>query len=174
MDTPIRMPFLERRKDNLHLQKPVQPNGATQWPARSFVKLASGVLTPTVTDDQIIYGWCPEPSFLTTDKPPATLYGVNHWPHDPTGAQFVMNITDSSGHVGQAAGAPQLSAAAIGAVYGLFRDATTKMQMVNISQTTAGNVCFEVIAYYPNQSVNDYNGLVLVEVVAAAVQAGTV
>lgn len=172
MDTTIRMPFLERRKDNLHLQKPVQPNGATQWPARSFVKLAAGVLTPVVTDDQVCYGWCPEPSFLTTDKPPTTLYGVNHWPHDPSGpSQFIVNITNSSGQVGQAAGAPQLSSAAIGASYGLYRDATTKFQFVNISQTTAGNVFFKVIAYYPGQSLTDYNGLVICEIVAAAMQA---
>lgn len=171
MDTPLRMPFLERRLDNMHIQKPVQQNGATQWPAGSFVKLAGGVLVPTLTDDQLIYGWCPEPSFLTTDKPPATLYGVNHWPHDSKHCFFVLNITNTAGNVGQAAGAPQLSSAAIGTSYGLYRRSSDGMQMVNISQTTAGNVVFKVVGYYPNQSVNDYNGLVIAEIVAVAQQA---
>lgn len=172
MDTVIRMPFLERRKDNLHLQKPVQPNGATQWPARSFVKLSSGVLIAVATDDQVCYGWCPEPSFLTTDKPPSTLYGVNHWPHDLNGSQFIVNITNTAQNIGQAAGAPQLSAVAIGSSYGLTRRSSDGMQFLNVSQTTAGNVFFKVIALYPGQSVTDYNGLVLVEIVAAAIQAG--
>src|SRR6266446_9500572 len=108
MDTPIRMPFLERRKDNLHLQKPVQSNGATAFVGRSFVKLSSGVLVPCVTADVLCYGWCPEPSRLSTDQPPVTLYGQQHWPFDPEQCDFVMNITDNAGHVGQANAAPQL------------------------------------------------------------------
>src|SRR6266404_765334 len=131
MDTPIRMPFLERRRDNLHIQKPMQANGATAFPARSFVKLSAGVLVPCVTADVLCHGWCPEPSRLSTDQPPATLYGQNHWPHDPVDAVFIVNITNGAGNVGQAAGAPQLSAVTVGTEYGLYRDATTFMQMLN-------------------------------------------
>lgn len=170
MDTPIRMPFLERRKDNLHIQKPVQPNGATTWPARSFVKLAAGVLTPCVTADTVCYGWCSEPSLGTpAQAPPASLYGLNHWAQDPSGpTQFIVNITDASGHIGQANAAPQLSAVAIGASYGLYRDANG-VQYLNVSDTT--NLFFKVIALYPGQATTDYNGLVLVELVLAAIQA---
>lgn len=169
------MPFLERRRDNLHITKPVQPNGATQFLGHSFVKLASGVLIAVATDDQICYGWCPEPSFLTTDKPPTSLYGVNHWPHEIKDCQFVLNITDTSGHVGQSTGAPQLSAVAIGGRYGIYRATSglySGVQFLNVSQTTGVNQFFEVVALYPNQSVNDYNGLVLCEVVKEATQAG--
>jgi hypothetical protein len=170
MDTPIRMPFLERRKDNLHIQKPVQPNGAATWPARSFVKLAAGVLTPCVTADTVCYGWAPEPSLGTpATPPPGSLYGLNHWPQDPSGpAQFVVNITDGSGHIGQANGAPQLSALAIGTSYGLYRDGNG-IQYLNTADTT--NLFFKLVALYPGQALTDYNGLALVEIVAAAIQA---
>lgn len=169
MDTPIRMPFLERRKDNLHIQKSVQPNGAATWPARSFVKMAAGVLTPCVTADVVIYGWCSEPSLGTpATPPPGSLYGLNHWPQDPSGpSQFVVNITNNAGNIGQAAGAPQLSAVAIGTSYGLYRDGNG-VQYLNVQDVT--NLFFKVIALYPNQSTTDYNGLVLVEIVAAAMQ----
>lgn len=168
MDTPIRMPFLERRKDNLHIQKPVQPNGGTAFPARSFVKLAAGILVPCVTADVVCYGWSPDKSHASTDQPPDALFGQNHWPFDPKDAQFVMNITDGTGHIGQAAGAPQLSSAVVGTSYGLFRDANG-FQMLNTADTS--NLFAKVIALYPNQALTDYNGLVLVELVPAVIQA---
>lgn len=162
------MPFLERRKDNLHIQKPVQPNGATAFPARSFVKLAAGILVPCVTADVVCYGWSPDGSHAATDQPPAALFGQNHWPFDPRDAQFVMNITDAAGNIGQANGAPQLSSAVVGTSYGLFRDANG-FQMLNTADTT--NLFAKVVALYPNQALTDYNGLVLVELVAAVIQA---
>jgi hypothetical protein len=168
MDTPIRMPFLERRKDNLHIQKPVQPNGATAFAARSFVKLAAGILVPCVTADVVCYGWSPDGSHAATDQPPAALFGQNHWPFDPKDSQFVMNITDAAGHVGQANGAPQLSSAVVGTSYGLLRDANG-FQMLNTADTT--NLFAKVIALYPGQALTDYNGLVLVELLPAVIQA---
>lgn len=168
MDTPIRMPFYERRKDNLHITKQVQANGATAFPARSFVKLAAGVLTPCVTADVVCYGHAPGPSHLATEQPPATLYGQNHWVNDPISSQFIVNITSGAGLVGQANGAPQLSAVSIGTQYGLYRDASTFMQMLKTDDTT--NKFFTVIAIYPNQSLTDYNGLVLVELLPTIIQ----
>ena len=170
MDTPIRAPFMERRKDNLHIQKPVQPNGATTWPARSFVYLSAGILVPCTTGAgaTAIYGWAPDSSKLATDLPPTTLYGQNHWPFDPRDAQFIVNITNNAGNVGQAAGAPQLSAVAVGTSYGMYRDAAG-IQYLNVQDVT--NLCFKVIALYPNQALTDYNGLVLVEIIPAAIQA---
>jgi hypothetical protein len=169
MDATIRMPFMERRKDNLHIQKPVQSNAANVFPARSFVKLSAGAIAACVTADVVCYGQVPDPSHLSTDQPPVTLYGTNHWVFDPRDAQFVVNITDAAGHVGQAAGAPQLSAVAVGTKYGLYRDATTLMQMLNSADTT--NLFFTVIALYPNQALTDYNGRVIVELVPAIIQA---
>jgi hypothetical protein len=167
MDTPIRMPFMERRKDNLHIQKPVQPNGATAFPARSFVKLAGGVLVPCVTDDVVCYGQTPDASHADTDQPPTALFGKNHWPFDPRDAQFIVNIINADGDIGQANGAPQLSAVAVGGKYGIYRDANG-FQYLNVTNVT--DLFFVVIAIYPNQALTDYNGLVLVELVPAVIQ----
>jgi hypothetical protein len=168
MDTGIRMPFLERRRDNLHIQKPVQPNGATAFAANSFVKLVAGVLVPCVTADVVCYGWSHDSSHTATEQPPAALYGQNHWPFALEDSQFVMNITNNAGNIGQAAGAPQLSAAVVGTSYGIVRDANG-YQMLNVQDVT--NLFAKVIAYYPNQALTDYNGLVLVEVLPAVRQA---
>lgn len=167
MDTAIRMPFLERRRDNLHIQKPVQPNGATTFRAGSFVKLAAGILVPCVTADVICYGWCRDESHAETELPPQALFGQNHWPFDPNSAYFVMNITNAAGDIGQAAGAPQLSAAVVGTAYGIVRDADG-YQMLNVEDTTT--LFGKVVALYPNQALTDYNGLVLVEVLKDVVQ----
>lgn len=160
---------MERRRDNLQIVKGVQVNGATAYPARSLVFLSAGALTPVLTAGIVCYGWCPDVSHLSTDIPPTALYGQNHWCFDLQHAQLVMNITDGSGHVGQANGAPQLSAVSIGTQYGIYRDASTFMQMLNSADTT--NKIFTVVALYPNQNLTDYNGLVIVELVPSTIQA---
>src|SRR6187399_982094 len=104
MNTPIRMPFLERRRDNLHIQKAVQPNhsdvsGANAFLARSFVYLNAGAPLPCGTDAVLCYGYCVDPSHATTDQPPTALFGINHWPFDPKDCLFVMNITNATGVV---------------------------------------------------------------------------
>jgi hypothetical protein len=168
MDTNIRMPFLERRKDNLHIQKSVQPNGGTAFGRHSFVKLVAGVLVPCVTGDVVCYGWVPSESKGPDAKPPEALYGQNHWPFDPRDSQFVMNITNGTGAIGQAAGAPQLGSALVGTAYGLFRDANGN-QMLNVADTATPFA--RVVAYYPNQALTDYNGQVLVELLESVIQA---
>jgi hypothetical protein len=78
-----------------------------------------------------------------------------------------MNITDAAGHIGQATGAPQLSAAVVGTEYGLLRDANG-FQMLNIADTTTKFA--RVTALYPNQALTDYNGLVIVQLLDAVIQ----
>jgi len=168
MDTPIRMPFFERRRDNLHIQKAVQPNGATTFPARSFVYLSAGILVPVATAGVLCYGWSPDRSKVVTERPPDAIYGMNHWPFDPNGAEFVMNISNSSGAIGQANSAPQLSAAVVGTSYGIYRNASG-IQFLDVANTT--NLFAKVIALYPNQALTDYNGLVIVELLPAVIQA---
>lgn len=170
MDTPISMPFLERRRDNLQIQKGVQPNHAsTTFPARSFVRLTSGVLVPCATAAVLCYGWSIDRSHLATEMPPDALFGIYHWPFDLKDTQFIMNITDGSGNIGQANAAPQLSAAAIGTSYGIHRNATTGFQMLNVADTTT--LFATVVAWYPNQASTDYNGKVIVEILPAVIQA---
>ena len=170
MDTPIRQPFLERKSQNLQIQKAVQPdNGdSSVFLPNSFVVLSGGLLVAVATAGVLVYGWSADKSHLSTDHAPDALYGQNHWPFDPTDAQFVMNITDNSGHIGQAAGAPQLSVAVVGTSYGIYKN-TGGYQMVNISDTT--NKLFTVMALYPNQALTDYNGRVIVKVIDTCIQA---
>ena len=163
---------MERRLDNLHLQKGPQPNGATAFTARSFVKLASGVLTPFVSADTACFGQAPGPSHDSADLPPVSLHANMHWCFDPKDAIFIVNITDASGNVGQANGAPQLSEVVIGTSYNLLRPTTgtyTGYQMLNVDTTAAP--FFKVVGIYPNQSLSDYNGLVLVKIVESIIQA---
>lgn len=168
MDTPIRMPFLERRRDNLHITKSAILDGATAFAARSFVKISAAVIVPCVTDDVLCYGWCPDKNHAATDRPPDALFGRYHWPFDPRDAQFIMNISNASGAIGQANSAPQLSAAVIGTEYELVRDANG-IQMLDVSATV--NKFARVIAWYPNQASTDYNGLVLVQLLDSVIQA---
>lgn len=163
---------MERRLDNLHLQKGPQPNGATAFFARSFVKLASGVLTPCVSADTLCYGQSPDESHASTDLPPVALHGAMHWVFDPKDAEFIVNICDATGNVGEANGAPQLSEVVVGTSYNLFRPTSglyTGYQMLNVDLTAAP--FFKVIAIYPNQALTDFNGLVLVKLVEAVIQA---
>lgn len=173
MDTPIRMPFLERRLDNLQIQKGPFPddNGTTPFNARSFVVLAAGIIVPVVTAGVLCLGQSPDASHLSTDIPPAALYSNRHWVFNPRDCQFIINITDNAGNVGQANGAPQLSEVVIGTRYGLYRNATTKMQFLNVDDTT--NDFFEVISIYNgiSQALTDYNGLVLVKLIESVIQA---
>lgn len=169
MDTHVRMPFMERRLDNLHIQKGPMPGGATAFPARSFVKLVGGLLVPCATGNVVCFGQAPGPSHAATDLPPVSLYGNMHWVFNPRHAQFIVNITDGSGNIGQAAGAPQLSSVVVGTAYGLYTNGSG-LQMLNIADTT--NKFFRVVAIYPGQALADYNGLVLVEVVAEELLAG--
>lgn len=124
----------------------------------------------------LVYGWCPDGSVAVDFSLPSVvplppndhLYGLNHWPFDVKGEQFIMNITDGSGHVGAANSAPQLQSVKIGDQYGLYTDTTTKMQMVDTSNTT--QKVFTIVGIPDGQSQQDYNGLVLVELISTIVQ----
>lgn len=167
MDTPIRMPMLERRLDNLMIQKGPQPNGGTAFLARSFVKLSSGVLVPCATGDTTCYGQAPSASKSSTDMPPTSLHGNLHWVFNPRDAEFVVNITDGSGHLGASNGAPQLSEVVVGNEYNLYTNADG-YQMLNVDGTNAK--FFRVLSIYPGQALTDYNGLVLVKLLDTVVQ----
>lgn len=168
MDTAIRMPFMERRLDNLHVQKGPQPNGGTAFLARAFVALSSGVLVPCATAATACYGQAPSASKSSTDMPPVSLHGNVHWVFNPRDAEFVVNITDGSGHIGESTGAPQLSEVVVGTEYNLYTNADG-YQMLNVDGTNAK--FFRVISIYPNQALTDYNGLVLVRLVDTVIQA---
>jgi hypothetical protein len=184
MDTPVKMPFLERRRDNLHIVKgPYLNHASTTFLARSFVKLSSGVLVPVATADVVCVGWTPSAShtytgspsgtwpnitgLTVTDRPPVSLYEPVHWPFDPKDSQFIMNITDASGHIGESNGAPTLAEAVIGSEFGIYRDGTSGKQMLNVDDTSTKFA--RVVGWVANQASTDYNGLVIVELLAAVI-----
>lgn len=173
---PIRMPFMERRKDQLHIAKqPLADDGTTAFFARSFVVASAAnpaLLTPVLTAGVLCYGWSPDGNHLATPtpRPPDALYGNVHWPFDPRDAQFVINITNNAATIG--AGAPALSTILIGEKYGIIRPTTgvaTGFQLLNQQDTT--NDFFRVVGIYPGQALTDLNGLVLVELIDAVIQA---
>lgn len=175
MNIPIRMPFMERRKDNLHVTKgPIADDGTTAFNARSFVYVnGSNFLVPVLTAGIVCFGQSPDANHLTTPtpRPPDALYGNLHWVFDPRDAQFVVNITNNAATIG--AGAPALSTILIGESYGIIRPtsgAAIGIQMLNQQDTT--NDFFKVIAIYTgiSQASTDLNGLVLVELVQSVIQ----
>lgn len=169
----IRPPFLERRKDNLHITKgPLADDGTTVFNARSFVFAnGSNLLVPVLTAGVVCMGWSADGNHLATPtpRPPDALYGNLHWVFDPRDAQFSINITNNAATIG--AGAPALSSILIGEKYGIIRPTTgaaTGIQMLNQQDTT--NDFFRVVAIYPGQASTDLNGIVLVELIDAVIQ----
>lgn len=163
---PIRQPFMERRKDNLHIAKgPIaDDNGTTPFPARSFVRLTAGVLVPCASAAVGVYGWCPDISQLSTAKPPDALYANRHWVMDCRDSQFIVNIASA----GTVAGV--LANVAIGTSYGIFRTAgATGIQTLDYTNTT--QLFFTVVGIVSGQSAADVNPLVIVEINPAIIQA---
>lgn len=184
MDTPIRMPFPERRRDNLQITRPAMPNGAVAFAARSFVKLSGAapdqVLIACVTGDTLCYGWCPDRSHLSTETPPDALYkapnaiaGVYnylHWPFALQDTIFVMNITNTAGTPGQAGSAPQLSSVLVGQVCKLQTISSGGVLFQCLDTTVATTPFAKIVGIVPGQSMTDYNGLVYAEVLAANIE----
>lgn len=176
----IRRPVLVQQNGNLNTQRPPVGDGSNAFVAADLVQLISGALqlvpnTTSTAATQLVWGQTPDSSHLSTDIPPTAFFGENHYCFDLTDGIIEMNITNSSGGVGDAttnngAAGPQLSAVTIGASYGIRTDATSYVgvQMVDVINTT--NVLVQVVGIAPNQSLADYNGRVLVKIPKAKLQ----
>lgn len=176
----IRRPTLLQQHGNLHTQRPPIPDSSNTFVGGDLVQISSGalLLVPTTSgtaSTQLVWGQTPDDSKTATQIPPEAFFGQNHYCFDVTDAIIEMNITNSSGGVGDAttnngAAGPQLSAVTIGASYGIRTDAASYVgvQMVDVSNTT--NTLVTVVGIAPNQSLADYNGRVLVKIPKAKIQ----
>lgn len=171
MDIGIRQPTIYSRSQNLVESKAPLSNGANSFLAGSFVKRASSLMAAVATGDIVCLGWCPGPSVDASSRRPETFWQENY-PVNPVGVEFLVNITDSSGHVGQGSSAPQVSAVTIGSSYGLYRWTSgtyNGMQALNVSETS--NTLVQVTALGPDTETTDYNGLVRVKIIDSKIQA---
>lgn len=173
MDVFIRQPVIRDRSQNLMEVKPAISNGSNEFLAGSFVKRdGSQQLAACVTADVVCVGWSPGASVESGQRRPETYWQANY-PVNPVGSEFLMNITDATGHVGQADGAPLLSEVVIGQSYGIFRwtsGAYEGMQALNVDNTST--TLFQVTALGDGATAaSDYNGLVRVKVIDSKVQA---
>lgn len=174
MDAIIRQPAIVRQFGNMQVQKPPLSDASNDFLAGSFVKIASGALAACVTDDLVCYGWCPDRSKAPTELPPEAPFGENHYPFSPSdNAEFEINITNGAGTIGEAGGAPQRAAVAIGSSYGILRltsGAHIGKQMLAADDTT--NTLFTVVGFVDGEqgSATIYNPRVRVKVIQSKIQ----
>lgn len=170
-DIAIRPPVPLKRAGNLMEVKTPLSNGANTFLAGSLVKRDSSVkMAACATGDIVCLGWSAGPSTTSTQKRPEIFWRDNY-PLDPTDVEFIMNVTDTSGHVSSASSAPQASAVTIGSSYGLYRwtsGAYAGIQAVNKDDTSTTLVTVTGLA--PDALATDYNGLVLVKIIPSKIQ----
>jgi len=186
MDIPIQQPVLSRIPGNLMESLDPCSNGANTFLAGSLVKRdASSLLAACVTADSSALGWCPGPSQTPGEKRPDVFYDPLAFPvSDPAsvkgpyparinGAELILSVTDGSGHVGEANGAPQQSEIVIGATYGLYRWTTgdyNQMQAANVDDTAASGKLLTAVGFVLDSSSTDYNPRVRFRIADARIQ----
>jgi len=149
-------------------------NGSNTFNAHTFVVLTAGVLAAVATGGTSSCGLVPDVSQPSGTLPtmPYIPFGTKHFPYALPGQRFTVSVTDSSGHVGQANSAPQLSAITKGSSYGIIKLGNGN-HALNVSDTS--NLFFTVVDIPSQwggtaQTSATYNPVVIVEVVAAAQQ----
>lgn len=150
------------------------PNTGNTFNAYTFVVLTAGVLAAVATAGVSSCGLVLDPSNTdTVVNPPTDFFAGNHFPLTLNGQRFAVSVTDSSGHVGSANGAPQASAITLGSKYGLIR-LSNGNHALNVSDTT--NFFFQVVELPSKwnlipQDSTTYNPVVIVEIVSTVIQA---
>lgn len=176
MDQPIIMPRLVRQFGNMQQQKPPISDGGNSFLAGSLVVISSAVLAAVATAGVLVYGWSPDESHTSTQKPPDVFFGENHYPFQlDENAEIELNVGTVSANalvVGQANSAVQRSAAVVGTSYGIARATTGTYSGYQVLDTSNTTNLFFVVTGYPDQSAAaDYNGLVRAKIVPACLQA---
>lgn len=186
MDQPIIYPKIWKRRGTgrqaqLGGELGLQENN-TAYPAYSFVKLSSGKLAAIATGEATAAGGFDVYAGLGSngDIPIAPPYQTRarHFPFELRDTQFLMNITDGSGHVGQANSAPTLSNVSIGTSYGCYVPTSgTYKGICMLNQADTTNLLFRIVDIplrpYPGPLLvlaSTYNGLVVVEFLTAVIQ----
>jgi hypothetical protein len=178
MDMTQIVPFAYAKTGN---NRPEQFGGETGYPdsgntllAYQFVVLTAGALVAVASAGVLSCGLVLDDSKSSTAvDPPYAMFGDRHFPLSLVGQRFAVNITDAAGNFGEANGAPQLSEATIGTAYGIIKLADGT-HCLNVDNTTND---FFVVVEKPSmwngiaQDGDTYNGVVIVEVIPAAIQA---
>lgn len=153
-------------------------DGASVFPVNTFVVLTAGILVAVASAGAAACGFCQDASKATTAiDPPTQFFGDKHFPINLKGMVFAISVTDATGHVGEADGAPQLSEVTIGEKYGLLRLTSGTYdgyQFLNVDDTTAD--FFEVVEKPTTfdgigQLATAYNPIVFVRILDSAIQA---
>lgn len=171
MDTAIRMPAPLAKSGNMFEVKPLVSDGSNSFLAGSLVYLTSGEAAAIATDGVLCWGWSPGPSLSAGQHRPEVFWTEGIYAYDPTKALFLLNITDDSGHVGQANGAPTAVEAVVGSSYGIYRWTSgdySGMQALNVDETST--TLFTVVAKPTTTASTDYNGLVIAQIIPSKIQ----
>lgn len=176
MDQPIIMPRLVRQTGNMQTQKPPISDGGNSFLAGSLVVISSAVLIAVATAGVLVYGWSPDESKLSTDKPPTAFFGENHYPFLlDENAELEVNVGTVSANalvVGAANTAKQQSDAVIGTSYGIARATSGTYSGYQVLDPTNTTQLFWVVTGFPdNTAAADYNGLVRVKILKVCLQA---
>lgn len=177
----------------------VSAQGVTSFYPGQFVVNVSNILNPfidggtgtgsttgyayygsaTGTGSLVLLGLATDASHLTTDETYTNIFGNYHNVIDPSGATFLMNITDGAGTVGSAGSGTAQSNVTVGTAYGGRYMNTGNLAVLGINSqntTAADGAIFKVVALYnSNIAVDgdasaDFNGRVLVQVLGTGIQ----
>lgn len=153
-------------------------DGSNSFNAFSLVVYASALIGAVATAGVSCCGYVLDASKATAlVNPPDQFFGDKHWPLNIRGLQFLMNVSNNANAVGAANSAPLGSAVAVGTSYGITRPTSgtySGFQFVNSQDTT--NLILRVVDIptrvdgVDNTPGTTYNGLVVVEVIDAAIQ----
>lgn len=149
------------------------PDASNTFLAHNFVVLTSGALVAVASAAVLTCGLVLDASKASTAvDPPYSMFGDRHFPVNPRRQRFAVSVTDTSGHYGEADGAPQMSEVVIGTNYGIIKlsDGTHAMNVDNTTQD------FFVVVEKPTvfngvpQDADTYNPVVIVEILDAVIQ----
>ncbi len=150
------------------------PDASNTFLVNVFVVLTTGALVAVASGGALTCGLVLDASKPdTTINPPTSFFGDRHWPLSPRGQRFAVSVTDATGHVGEANGAPQLSEIVIGTSYNILK-LSNGNHALNVDSSSAP---FFTVVEIPTrwnsvaQTSTTYNPVVIVEIVAAAQQA---
>lgn len=149
------------------------PCNSNTFNAYAFVVATAGVLVAIATGATLACGQVLAPSNLNTVvNPPSDFFGGKFFPLALDGTRFAVNITDGSGHVGQANSAPQLSSVTLGGKYGVYKLASGYHAL---NEADTSNLIFQVVqipSQYNGikQDSTTYNGVVIVEFIGTTIQ----
>jgi len=157
---PVTFPWLASDNGQIAVTRPQITDSSNTFAAYQFVKVSSNALAECATDDVVCYGLVMDPSHTSTDAPFVAPFGELHEVIDPANAQFVVNITDSSGTVGS--GSTRQIDVAIGTAYALYLGSGDYDGIAFVDKSDTTNDFFIVQGRYEGDASTDFNGRVYV------------